>query len=336
MNKAGGANNPALRTMQGSNKWLGDRFTAVCVVLLGYGSISRMNMKWLHEVIPSPFILVAWVLVGMPPSFAWRTEPAPDFDERATPIWNLVWSDEFDSADASLPDAKKWKFDVGGGGWGNRELEYYTDRAVNASLNNGKLVITAQREEYAGADHVARSYTSARLKTQGLFAQTYGKFAARIRIPRGQGIWPAFWLLGEDVDSRGWPECGEIDVMENIGREPSTNHGSLHGPGYSGDQDFTAIFHFPDGTKLADDFHEFAIEWEPGEVLFYTDRQKYATFHPSQLPPGKKWVFDHPFFILLNVAVGVDWPGPPDGGSEFPQRMLVDWVRVYKKREAAN
>jgi beta-glucanase (GH16 family) len=212
-------------------------------------------------------------------------------------------------------------------------LEYYTDRAVNASVRGGELVITAQREEYAGADHVARSYTSARLKTQGLFAQAYGRFVARIQIPRGQGIWPAFWLLGEDIESRGWPECGEIDVMENIGREPSTNHGSLHGPGYSGEKDFTSIFHLPGGVNLADDFHVFAMEWEPSEVRFYTDAQQYATFRPAQLPAGKKWVFDHPFFVLLNVAVGGDWPGPPDASTAFPQRMMVDWVRVYKLKE---
>jgi beta-glucanase (GH16 family) len=167
----------------------------------------------------------------------------------------------------------------------------------------------------------------------GIVCTGYGRFVARIQIPRGQGIWPAFWLLGEDIEPRGWPECGEIDVMENIGREPSTNHGSLHGPGYSGDQDFTSIFHLPGGVNLADDFHAFAMEWEPGAVRFYTDGQQYATFRPAQLPAGKKWVFDHPFFLLLNVAVGGDWPGPPDASTEFPQKMMVDWVRVYTLKE---
>jgi beta-glucanase (GH16 family) len=246
------------------------------------------------------------------------------------PPWVLAWSDEFEQADGSLPDPKKWKFDVGGNGWGNHELEYYTNRAVNASVQQGNLVIQARREDYAGDDHVARQYTSARLKTQGLFSQAYGRFVARIKIPQGPGIWPAFWLLGDDIERRGWPQCGEIDVMENIGKEPSTNHGSLHGPGYSGDRDFTAIFHMPGGPKFADDFHEFATEWEPGQLRFYVDGAQYATFQPSQLPAGMKWVFDHPFFLLLNVAVGGDWPGPPDASTQFPQKMLVDYVRVYK------
>ena len=244
--------------------------------------------------------------------------------------WDLVWGDEFDAADGSLPDAKKWKHDIGGNGWGNHELEYYTDRASNASVRAGKLDITARREDFTGADRVTRQYTSARLKTQAIFAQAYGKFVARIQIPHGSGMWPAFWMLGDDIDGNGWPVCGEIDIMENIGKEPSTIHGSLHGPGYSGDQDFTSIFHLPGGPKFADDFHEFAAEWEPGVVRFSVDGQPYAAFQPSQLPAGKKWVFDHPFFILLNVAVGGDWPGPPDANTEFPQAMLVDYVRVYK------
>jgi len=244
--------------------------------------------------------------------------------------WTLTWSDEFDQADGSLPDPKKWKLEVGGSGWGNHELEYYTNRALNASVRQGQLVIEARRENFRGRDRVERSFTSARLTTQGLFAQAYGKFAARIRIPSGQGMWPAFWLMGQDFAGSNWPECGEIDVMENIGREPSAVHGSMHGPGYSGKLDFTSTYKKPGGVKISDDFHEFAIEWEPGAVRFFVDDQQYAAFTPSQLPAGKKWVFDHPFFILLNLAVGGDWPGPPDGSTRFPKRMLVDYVRVYQ------
>jgi beta-glucanase (GH16 family) len=249
---------------------------------------------------------------------------------QSTAKWDLVWSDEFDSADGSLPDAKKWKHDIGGNGWGNHELEYYTNRTANASVRAGKLEITARREDYTGSDRVARQYTSARLKTQEIFAQAYGRFVARIKIPRGQGIWPAFWMLGDDIENNGWPACGEIDVMENVGKEPATIHGSLHGPGYSGDQDFTSIFHLPGGPKFADDFHEFSAEWELNVVRFSVDEHQYAEFRPARLPAGKKWVFDHPFFILLNVAVGGDWPGPPDANTQFPQTMLVDYVRVYK------
>ena len=264
-----------------------------------------------------------------------RRSTASRDDATKTERWTLVWSDEFDGPEGSLPDAKKWKSEIGGNGWGNNELEYYTNRAANASVRHGQLEIQARREEYAGAEPgKAFHYTSARLSTQGNFAQAYGRFVARIKIPRGQGIWPAFWLLGDDIKKTEWPACGEIDVMENIGKEPYIVHGSLHGPGYSGDQGFTSILKLPGGAKFSDEFHLFAIEWEPGVVRFYVDDEQYATFKPSQLPKGMRWVFDHPFFILLNVAVGGDWPGSPDSSTEFPQKMLVDYVRVYKSSSA--
>jgi beta-glucanase (GH16 family) len=249
----------------------------------------------------------------------------------AVPGWTLVWSDEFDGPNGSRPDAAKWVYDIGGDGWGNQELEYYTYHQQNAFLEDGRLVIRAIREDFTGTDGVARHFTSARLKTQGKFSQTYGRFEARIKIPQGQGIWPAFWMLGADVDKAGWPACGEIDIMENIGKEPSQIHGSMHGPGYSGDRGFTSIFKLPGGGRFEKDFHVYAVEWEPSEVRFYMDSRLYATFTPDLLPPGMKWVFDHPFFILLNVAVGGDWPGPPDANTAFPQSMLVDYVRVYTK-----
>ena len=149
--------------------------------------------------------------------------------------WTLAWSDEFDGPAGSTVDATRWAFDVGGGGWGNQELETYTDRPRNAHKDgHGVLVIDVLRESHAGADGIAREYTSARLKTQGHFAQAYGRFEARLRLPRGQGIWPAFWMLGSDITTAGWPACGEIDIMENIGREAAITHGTVHGPGYSG------------------------------------------------------------------------------------------------------
>ncbi|HUJ30035.1 MAG TPA: glycoside hydrolase family 16 protein [Candidatus Acidoferrum sp.] len=246
------------------------------------------------------------------------------------PQWTLVWSDEFSGLDGSPPDVSKWEFDLGGNGWGNKELEYYTSRPENSSLRGGNLVIQARKESFTGPDHVTRDYTSARLKTLGLFDQAYGWFEARIKIPRGQGIWPAFWLLGNDFGKVAWPACGEIDIMENIGNEPGTIHGSMHGPGYSGGGGITAAYKLAGGAKFADDFHVFAIEWEPGAVRFYVDGELYETVTPASLPAGKKWVFDHPFFILLNVAVGGGWPGPPDATTEFPQEMLVDYVRVYR------
>ena len=256
---------------------------------------------------------------------------AGDFSPQAGESrWTLVWSDEFSGPDGSRPDAAKWKFEVGGNGWGNQELLYYTSRPENSFVRGGNFVIQALKESFTGPDHVTRNYTSARMTTQGLFEQAYGRFEARLKIPRGQGIWPAFWLLGNDLGKIGWPACGEIDIMENIGKEPSTIHGSMHGPGYSGDFDFTSVYKLPGGVHFFDDFHVFAIEWEPGIVRFFVDQELYATFTPSRLPAGMKWVFDHPFFIVLNVAVGGVWPDPPDSTTVFPQAMLVDYVRVYK------
>jgi beta-glucanase (GH16 family) len=250
----------------------------------------------------------------------------------ATSGFTLVWSDEFSSANGSAPDSTKWTYDIGGGGWGNQELESYMSRPQNVQIQNGNLVITALQENYTGTDGIARNYTSARLKTQNLFAQAYGRFEARIKIPRGQGIWPAFWMLGNDITQNGWPKCGEIDIMENIGREPGIIHGSLHGPSsVAPTSDRTSTIFLPAGQNYADDFHVYAIEWEPGAVRFYVDSNNYATFTQVQWPAGGQWVFDHPFFILLNVAVGGNWPGSPDATTQFPQQMLVDYVRVYSK-----
>ncbi|MGB7280966.1 MAG: glycoside hydrolase family 16 protein, partial [Candidatus Acidiferrum sp.] len=223
--------------------------------------------------------------------------------------------------------------DLGGAGWGNRELESYTNRLENARIEKGNLVITARKESYTGSDGVTRDYTSARLRTQGLFAQAYGRFEASIKIPEGQGMWPAFWMLGDDVTSVGWPKCGEIDIMENVGKEPGKIHGSLHGPSATNrTSDLTSIFSLPAGQNFADGFHLYAVEWEPKLVRFYVDSNLYATFHTSEWPAGGTWVFNHPFFILLNLAVGGDWPGNPDASTKFPERMLVDYVRVYTKR----
>jgi beta-glucanase (GH16 family) len=217
--------------------------------------------------------------------------------------------------------------ETGGGGWGNNELESYTSRPENAKVQDGNLVITAIQENFTGTDGITRPYTSARLKTQGKFDQKYGRFEARIKIPAGQGIWPAFWMLGNNIDTAQWPSCGEIDIMENIGKEPSMVHGSLHGTGF----DSTATYTLSTG-KFADDFHVYAVEWEPGVVRFYVDGNLYDTRTSANVPAGGTWAFDHPFFLLLNVAVGGNWPGSPDGTSTFPQTMLVDYVKVYTKQ----
>src|ERR1700674_4117246 len=191
--------------------------------------------------------------------------------------YKLAWSDEFSGPDGASPDSSKWSYDVGGNGWGNNELEYYTNRTQNAQTKGGNLVITAQKEIFTGSDGVTRNYTSARLKTQGLFSRAYGRFEARIKIPAGQGMWPAFWMLGNDIHSVGWPQCGEIDIMENIGKEPSTTHGTVHGPGYSGGNGISAKYTLSDGRKFSDDFHVFAIQWAPQVVTFSVDGNAYAT-----------------------------------------------------------
>jgi len=277
------------------------------------------------SLIVSPFLLLSLTSRG---GGAIAQPPV----QPATSAFTLVWSDEFSSANGSAPDSTKWTYDIGGGGWGNQELEYYTSRPQNVQIQNGNLVITALQENYTGTDGIARNYTSARLKTQNLFAQAYGRFEARIKIPRGQGIWPAFWMLGNDITQNGWPKCGEIDVMENIGREPGIIHGSLHGPSsVAPTSDRTSTIFLPAGQNYADDFHAYAIEWEPGAVRFYLDSNNYATFTEDQWPSGGQWVFDHPFFIILNLAVGGVWPGNPGSTTQFPQQMLVDYVRVYSK-----
>ena len=250
----------------------------------------------------------------------------------ALPGWTLTWADEFDAPDGSPVDASKWESQVGGDGWGNQEREYYTSDPLNAHQEGGNLVITATKEGAAAHPcwYGACELTSARLQTRGKLEQAYGRFEARIQIPAGQGLWPAFWMLGNDIGQHVWPSCGEIDIMENIGKEPGRVHGSMHGPGYSGGNPLTASLDLPGGARFADGFHRFAVEWEPAAVRFYVDDTLYETRTPTDLPAGKKWVYDHPFFLLLNVAVGGGWPGDPDGSTSFPQRMLVDYVRVYQ------
>ncbi len=265
------------------------------------------------------------VLLGLP-VLAQSAVPSAASSE-----WTLTWSDEFNGPNGSGVDASKWVTETGGGGWGNDELEYYTSRPQNACLQDGNLVIKVLQEKYTGSDGATRNYTSARLKTLGKFSQAYGRFEARIKIPHGQGIWPAFWMMGDNIDKAGWPDGGEIDIMENIGKEPSLVHGTIHGPGYSGAKGIGSSYALPDKQPFADDFHVFAVEWEPEAIRFYVDKDLYATRTPTDLPPGTKWVYDHPFFMLLNVAVGGNWPGGPDASSVYPQTMLVDYVRVYRR-----
>jgi len=242
----------------------------------------------------------------------------------AATAWTLAWSDEFNQPDGSSPDPSKWTYDLGAGGWGNSELEYYTSRTNNARVVGGQLVIEAKRENYLGS-----SYTSARLKTQGKYSWTLGRMEARIKLPRGQGLWPAFWMLGTNFTSAGWPNCGEIDIMENTGREPALVHGTLHGPGYSGGNGIGASCALPGNPTFADDYHIYALEWTTNQIKWSVDGFQYFSANPASLPAGTTWVFRQPQFLLLNLAVGGVWPGNPDGTTTFPQTMLVDYVRVY-------
>lgn len=274
--------------------------------------------------------LLAGLFVGLGSCGSDAGGPGPNPPPDTRP-WTLVWSDEFDGANGTSPDAAKWVFDIGGGGWGNNELETYTSRTENARLEDGMLVIRALQETYTGPDLIPRDYTSARLKTLGRAQWTYGRIEARLKLPFGQGLWPAFWMLGADIEQVGWPNCGEIDIMENIGREPSIVHGTLHGPGYSGGSGIGSSYTLPGGARFADDFHVFAVEWEANVIRFYVDGNLYATRRPADLPGGASWVFNKPFFLILNVAVGGNWPGAPDASTVFPQTLFVDYVRVYQR-----
>jgi len=239
----------------------------------------------------------------------------------------LTWSDDFTGASGSAPSATNWSFDIGTGvgGWGNSELQYYTGRKENVSLDGkGNLVITARQESFASS-----SFTSGRIKTKGLFSQAYGRFEARIKTPYGPGVWPAFWMLGSNIDAKPWPQCGEIDIMEQRGQEPHVTHGSLHGPGYSGCCPITKPYGLTNGRFDAD-FHIYAIEWGEDYIDYFVDDFLYQRITPKNVPG--EWVYNQPFYILLNVAVGGNFVGFPTSGTPFPQSMYIDYVKVYKQQ----
>ncbi|WP_250002032.1 family 16 glycosylhydrolase [Actinoplanes sp. M2I2] len=244
-------------------------------------------------------------------------------DAAEAAVGPVVWSDEFNGAAGPI-DANKWKFDIGGGGWGNNEQQYYTNSTSNVRVNGqGQLEITARRENPAGyqCHYGTCQYTSGRILTADKFSQTYGRFEARIKIPKTQGIWPAFWMLG----GNNWPTTGEIDIMENVGKEPNTVYGTVHGPGYSGGSAIGGNRNI--GTPLGDAFHNYAVEWSPNLIVWYLDGSEFFRVTPASLG-GRQWVFDHNHFMILNVAVGGYWPGYPDASTVLPQTMTVDWVRV--------
>ncbi|MEU5714693.1 lectin [Streptomyces sp. NPDC020403] len=258
-----------------------------------------------------------------------QSAPAPVSTASEAVPAAVTFSDEFDGPAGSAVDGGKWQTETGDN-VNNHERQYYTAGNSNAALDGqGHLVVTARKENPGNYQcwYGRCEYTSARLNTAGRFTTTYGRVEARMKIPRGQGMWPAFWMLGDDIGQVGWPSSGEIDVMENVGFEPSTVHGTLHGPGYSGSGGIGAGYTLPGGQAFADAFHTFAVDWSPNSITWSVDGTVYQRRTPADLG-GKQWVFDKPFFVILNLAVGGYWPGDPDASTAFPQQLLVDYVRV--------
>ncbi len=240
--------------------------------------------------------------------------------------WELVWSDEFDGDEVNL---ENWTYDIGGWGWGNGEVQYYTDRTDNARLENGMLTIEARQEKFEDS-----FYTSARLKTQGLQEFQYGRIEARIKVPSGKGMWPAFWMLGANFEENAadeanrWPNVGEIDIMEWVGREPDLILGTIHGPGYSGAGGKSTWFR--QDFDVSEDWHTYAIEWDADGIRWFFDGELYATQTPDSLSQNREWVFDSEFFIILNLAIGGTLGGLVAPDLEFPVHLHVDHVRVYQ------
>jgi beta-glucanase (GH16 family) len=254
------------------------------------------------------------------------------FMRRSTAGQHLVWSDEFNGLQNSPVDGRGWRHETGGA-WGEGELQSYTPRKANAYLDGrGRLRIVARAERFRGMDSITRDYTSARISTQDKYSFQYGLVEARLKMPVGRGVWPAFWALGADIDDVGWPECGEIDVVEHLGQEPTTATGTIHGPqdGAGANADYKPGRSVTHTNPLAQAFHTYGVQWLPGSIQFSFDGRPYWSITAADLPPGARWVFDHPFFLVLNIAVGGKWPGSPDASTTFPQALLVDYVRVYQ------
>ena len=237
--------------------------------------------------------------------------------------YTLSWQDEFTGSEIN---SDYWTFEMGDNGWGNEELQYYTDRSENASLQDGSLIIEAREESFNGAE-----YTSARIITQDKKTFTHGRVDIRAVLPEGQGIWPALWMLGNNISSIGWPACGEIDIMELVGHEPSTVHGTAHwGPQGQSFSTFKGEeYRLSGGEKFSDKYHVFSIIWEPGKIEWYVNDNKYYSITTADV--NVTYPFDNEFFFIFNIAVGGRWPGNPDATTQFPQRMIVDYIRVFDR-----
>jgi beta-glucanase (GH16 family) len=270
-------------------------------------------MKHINKIIL--MVTVITIIAGC------EVEPIQTLPDRN---FQLIWSDEFDGDSGTAPSATKWTYDLGTGlnGWGNNELQTYTQSPQNVALDGeGNLVITALKTSTG-------SYTSARIKTEGLFSQKYGKIVARIKTPTGSGIWPAFWMLGSNIDNVGWPQCGEIDIMEQKGKFSNITYGTIHGPGYSGGQAISSSYTLQN-DRFDNNFNVYAVEWSESKIDFFVNDYLYKRITPADATGP--WVFNQPFFIILNIAVGGNFVGPPNDYTPFPGAMTIDYVRVYKE-----
>ncbi|MFN8669207.1 MAG: glycoside hydrolase family 16 protein [Gemmatimonadaceae bacterium] len=273
-------------------------------------------------------------------------ERTPGDASRAAPslrptsrVARLVWSDEFDGPTGARPDSTRWRYEIGDGcaagncGWGNNEKELYTSDAANASLTgSGMLAITARVAAGGTSCYYGPCrYTSAKITTKGKYEPAFGRVEARIKLPRGQGLWPAFWMLGSGFPATPWPASGEIDIMEFRGSRPFEMSSAMHGPGYSGDKTPFVHRHGGDGWSFVDGFHTYAAEWEPGQMRFYVDDALHYTVNRSATATLGDWAFDHSFYIILNLAIGGGFDGDPASDAIFPATMLVDYVRVFAR-----
>lgn len=237
------------------------------------------------------------------------------------PGYTLVWSDEFSG---NVINQSNWNFETGGSGWGNHELENYTGRPQNAFQSNGNLIIEARKEDLGG-----NSYTSARMTSYNKKTFTYGRIDIRAKLPVAKGMWPALWMLGSDIATNPWPKCGEIDIMELIGTNPKQVIGSMHWPQADGSNGTINNAYQLATEDFSQQFHVFSIIWVENSIQFFVDDHLFFTGTSASISSGT-YAFNHPYFLIMNVAVGGDWPGPPDATTVFPQRMFVDYIRVFQ------
>ena len=285
------------------------------------GQFSPVKMNCDHPV-GQLWKRCGWIFPVLALATGLRADPPP------------AWQEEFNQATNSGPSAATWSYDLGGGGWGNAELETYTNSRNNSYVTDdtdatdGKALVIRAVKASDG------SYTSARIISSGLFATQYGRIEARMKLPKGQGLWPAFWMLGQNINTVGWPACGEIDIMEVLGHQPGILYGTLHGPasGNTGHFSKGTSLTLPNNGSFSDAYHVFAVEWMPGQISWLMDGTKYLTVKTADFPVGATWSPDvGPFFVILNLAVGGNWPGSPDGTTVFPAELRIDYVRYYPR-----